>query len=237
MSPDGATVYVTGDSQSGPGPSTRDYLTVAYDAATGDELWTARYNGPGDDQDIALAVHAAADGASVYVTGESGGEGTGSDYATVAYDAATGDELWVGRYDGPAGDDDVAHDVDMSPDGSSVYVTGQSGGDTGPGYATVAYDAGTGDEVWEARLDDPRGERGSGNALGVAPDGVIFVTGQSSNPTAGSDIVTVAYDPEGGDRLWLGRYDGSSFGSFDAGTALGVSPDGDRVRARKAVRR
>ena len=43
--------------------------------------------------------------------------------ALTAYDAATGDRLWLSTYDGggPAFEGDMA----VSPDGSSIYLTGQ----------------------------------------------------------------------------------------------------------------
>src|SRR5262245_12616397 len=50
----GGRVFVTGDSTDASFNS--DYLTVAYNAATGARLWTARYNGPGNSIDNARAV-------------------------------------------------------------------------------------------------------------------------------------------------------------------------------------
>ena len=83
------------------------------------------------------------------------GSTTSSDYATVAYDASTGTELWVTRYNGPGnGDDYAAYALGMSPDGSAVFVTGYSRGSTsGFDYATVAYDATTGAELWASRYN------------------------------------------------------------------------------------
>src|SRR5205823_1673814 len=62
VSPDGARVYVTGDSG--------HFGTVAYDAVSGDQLWAASYDGGGID-DIAVAVTVSHDGSTVFVTGES----------------------------------------------------------------------------------------------------------------------------------------------------------------------
>jgi PQQ-like domain len=103
VSPDGATVFVTGSSRAGPTGATSglDYATVAYDAATGAQRWASRYNGPANGDDGASSVAVSPGGATVFVTGISQGAASGSDYATVAYDAATGALRWVRRYNGP----------------------------------------------------------------------------------------------------------------------------------------
>jgi hypothetical protein len=61
-----------------------DYVTINYDSS-GNELWVARYDGPGGsfDRPFGLAVDGAG---KVYVTGMSIGSGTDSDYATIKYD-------------------------------------------------------------------------------------------------------------------------------------------------------
>ncbi len=69
-------VYVTGGSAGMGGVGCinficDDYATIKYDTA-GTQQWVARYNGPGNSSDNAVAI--AVDGASnVYVTGTSGG--------------------------------------------------------------------------------------------------------------------------------------------------------------------
>jgi hypothetical protein len=81
-----------------------DYATVKYSGATGAPLWTggaidlfgaARYNGPGNGFDEALALAVTGNG-DVVVTGASTGSGTGGDYATLRYSGATGAPLWTG---------------------------------------------------------------------------------------------------------------------------------------------
>jgi len=84
VSPHGTKVFVTGGSE-GSGAAGSDYATVAYRAGTGARLWTRRYDP--SNVDIALAIAVSSDGTKVFVTGESEGSVTGSDYATVAYSA------------------------------------------------------------------------------------------------------------------------------------------------------
>ena len=245
LSPDGSTAFVAG-TRIGPVPSF-DYATVAYDAATGVRLWTKRYDGPGKDFDRAYALDVDPGGSAVYVTGVSrgstperrpgGGLGTrqaqrshddaGNDYATIAYDASTGARLWLARYDGRAHHFDGPSDIEVSPDGSAVFVTGTSIG-TAEDYGTVAYDASTGTRLW-ARHYDASGNIDVAAALGVSPDGsVVFVTGGSDGSTSGDDYATVAYDAVTGTRLWVQRYSAGG-GDSDSASALEVSPDGGAV--------
>ncbi|MDR2987925.1 MAG: PQQ-binding-like beta-propeller repeat protein, partial [Nocardiopsaceae bacterium] len=99
VSPDGTKVFVTGSSE-GNGTN-RDYATVAYNAATGKQLWVKRYNGPVNTGDDPAAIKVAPDGKTVFVTGTSQGVGVGVDYTTIAYNANTGQQLWVSRYNNP----------------------------------------------------------------------------------------------------------------------------------------
>jgi hypothetical protein len=82
VSPTGKTVFVTGFSTTA--KSGQDYATVAYNAATGAQLWVKRYNGPGNGFDAATSAAAGPNG-NVYVTGTSDGTTSQSDFATIAY--------------------------------------------------------------------------------------------------------------------------------------------------------
>src|SRR5262249_26243352 len=124
------------------GTTGTDYATVAYDASTGARLWVKRYDGRAYNDDYAYGLAVSPDGATMFVTGRSRRLATYYDYATGAYDTGTGAKLWTKRYNGAANDEDQANDVAVSPDSSTVFVTGYSlGSGTGYDYATVAYAA------------------------------------------------------------------------------------------------
>ena len=230
VSPDGTRVYVTGES-TGTGRNI-DYATVAYDAATGDQVWVRRYDGPGNFADEASAIAVSPDGGNVFVTGVSYGTGTEYDYATVAYGAETGTKAWVRRYNGTGNSEDDASSVLVSPDGSRVYVTGGSSGPGGPSnfdYATVAYGAASGERLWARRYLGPGGLGDFGTALAQSPDGTrVYVSGLSSGVGTDSDYATLAYDADTGMTVWVRRYNGPG-NSTDQATAIAVSPDGARV--------
>ena len=77
----GSTVFVTGSSYGG-STTNYDYATVAYNAATGAQLWVQRYNGDGlGNKALSMAVSPAT--GTVLVTGYS--VDVGFDYATIAY--------------------------------------------------------------------------------------------------------------------------------------------------------
>ena len=229
VSPDGSKVFVTGKSQNN--VAIEDYATVAYDTLDGKQLWATRYAGPFQfGKDIAHALGVSPDGSKVFVTGSSPGPGGVVDYATVAYGTSNGNQLWATRYDGPGAATDNATALGVSPDGSKVFVTGNSvGSGSLEDYATIAYDPSTGGQLWAARYNGPANGVDEAAALGLSPDGSrVFATGLSAGDVSGLDYATVAYDTGSGAQAWAKRYNGKTNGGDDA-TALAVSPDGSRL--------
>ncbi|HET7244164.1 MAG TPA: PQQ-binding-like beta-propeller repeat protein [Streptosporangiaceae bacterium] len=221
VSPDGGTVFIAGGTGDG------DYLTVAYGAATGAQKWLKRYTGPSNGRDGAASVAVSPDGSTVFVTGTSQGATTKNDYATVAYNAATGAQLWAHRYNGPANGYDAAQSVLASPRGSAVFVTGTSDTSTGVDYATAAYDAVTGAQLWARRYT---GEPNMYASAAVSPDGsTVFVTGTRLWRATGEDYATVAYNAVTGAQLWAARYTSGTGKSPDLVQSVAVSPDGNMV--------
>jgi outer membrane protein assembly factor BamB len=130
IGPDGDTVFVTGGSIVP--TSVNDYVTVAYNAATGAQEWAARYHGPsnGVANYSPSSVAVSPTGETVFVTGGSAGATSAKDYATVAYNATTGAQEWAARYNAATGGG--AEALAVSPDGRTVFVFGGN-------CVTVAY--------------------------------------------------------------------------------------------------
>jgi NAD(P)-dependent dehydrogenase (short-subunit alcohol dehydrogenase family) len=81
--------------------------------------------------------------------------------------------------------------VAVSADGRKVFVTGSS---TSVGYATVAYNAATGAQLWFGRHSGPHKSIGPATSVTVSPTGgTVFVTGYIFGATSGADYVTIAY--------------------------------------------
>jgi DNA-binding beta-propeller fold protein YncE len=210
------------------GATGNDYVTIAYATGTGATVWGKSYIGPGNSSDYGYSVAVSPDSSKVFVTGESyGGSSTGYDYATIGINATTGGSLWLRRYNGPGSSTDSGQSVVVSPDGSKVFVTGYSEGEsTYYDYATIAYDAVTGVELWAARFSRSPDSDDEPWSLAVSPDGSrVFVTGFSTGPTSQRDWATVAYDAITGTPVWVKRHNGPAK-QDDNASDLAVSPDG-----------
>ncbi|HEX6933395.1 MAG TPA: hypothetical protein VF162_14715, partial [Streptosporangiaceae bacterium] len=140
-------------------------------ATAREQAWATRYRGPASPANGAIDAVRSPDGTKVFVTGYSVGN-AGSAFATIAYRTSTGARLWVARY--PAGGKFFSggspHSIAVSPDGTMVFVTGQRLNNAGGSdYATVAYRAATGAQVWAARYNGPAGHEDSAVSVAVGP--------------------------------------------------------------------
>ena len=192
-------VYVTGWSY-GPGTDS-DYATTKYNSA-GIQQWVARYNGPGNYYDSAVAIAVDTSG-NVYVTGYSySGAGINDDYATIKYNSI-GIQQWVTRYNCPVNLVDRANAIALDSSGN-IYVTGYS--DDGSGsyyynydYVTIKYNN-SGVQQWLARYNGPSGSGGDkANAIAIDKSGNVYVTGESNY-----DYATIKYSQgtSGIDSIW-----------------------------------
>ena len=126
--------------------------------------------GNGLDLPVAFAVDAAG---GVVVTGGGYAPGQAVNYVTVKF--AAGKALWTRSYNGPANSYDEPKAL-VTDGAGNIYVTGSSRGTKGNDFATVKYGP-DGQELWSARYDS--GETDAATAIGVGPDGAVYVAGSS----------------------------------------------------------
>jgi len=182
--------------------SSFDYFVAAFDTA-GRLLWQQQYDGAGR-VDVAIAACLDAAG-NIIVTGQSTGNGTSFDIATLKYSTA-GRLLWARRYDGLRGAADRGWCVTTDRQ-SRVYVGGNSIGATAyPDILIISYTA-DGDSLWSFR----RSGTGSGEARPVALQawdaegenpgpGIpklprLLVAGWASMASTGFDYLLLLLDP------------------------------------------
>jgi hypothetical protein len=222
VSPDGTTVYVTGYDRA------QDFKTVAYSAATGNQLWAttsqlATYN-------FAHSIVVSPDGATVYVSGDTFRAGIWG-FVTVAYGAATGKQLWVTRYM-PKGLSYVGGIV-VGPQGKTLYVTGyhQDSENTQPAIVTMAYAAATGQQRWQRSYT--RQKYSVANSAALSPDGkTLYVAGYGGVAGGASSALTIAYQSDGTVK-WVAQYKNPFVGATTKGQAsaaqLVVGPGGTTI--------
>jgi len=178
-----------------------DLIVLKYDS-TGVTSYTYMYNNGG--YDIAKAIKIDGSGNAVIV-GISDGGGTGLDYIMIKL-GPTGSVIWTKRWDaGIGGLTDEAIDLAILANGD-VIVTGRSQNANGDfDIVTLRLDGNNGNTMWGS----PHSFNGAGNmdesATGIvlSSDGQIaYITGSTTDPSNGTDIVTYALDANAGGFTW-----------------------------------
>jgi len=208
-------VYVTGLADGG------DIGTLKY-GPDGSLLWSRTYDGPTRNGDEGRAIASDADG-NVIVGGFSFSPTNLNDFTVIKYDS-DGNEQWVRNYQGsPAANENVnAVTVDSA---GNVYVTGPADGPSSlADYVTIKYDP-NGERMWTQRYDGDAHQTDDPYAIVTDSSGAVYVTGQSWFPESGSDILTVAYGPDGA-LLWTKRFGGIH---DDAGFGIALDAAGNLV--------
>ncbi|MEO0076153.1 MAG: SBBP repeat-containing protein, partial [candidate division WOR-3 bacterium] len=212
-------VYVTGYSFNQ--VSNLDYYTIKYDAL-GQEVWSARYDGPANMLDYPYALAIDEQG-NVYVTGGSYGTGVYYDYATIKYNPF-GETAWVRRYNGPANDYDEARAIAVDNRGN-VYVAGRSYGLTmNYDCLTIKYNS-LGQDIWTKRYNGAGNSYDAIYAMTIDGVGNVYVTGTVYNTSSGYDYVTIKYDSLGQEK-WVQIYNGTG-NSTDYANAIVVDNSGN----------
>jgi uncharacterized delta-60 repeat protein len=210
-----SNVIITG--RNSVNPNNTDYVTIKYNN-NGVEQWLARYNGPGNANDVVNSLVLDASG-NVYITGVSLGKGS-SDCATVKYNPS-GVQLWVQRYNGSSNDYDEATSVSVDPT-ENVYITGRTAiSPADYDMLTVKYNS-TGTQQWVKTYNGSGNKYDFGTGIVYDNSGNVYVTGYTQTDTTGkTDYTTIKYNASGVQQ-WVKSYDGG-IDSFDY--AVGLSLD------------
>ena len=191
---------VTGVS-SGTG-SLNDIVTIKY-TATGQGVWTNRYNGPGNAYDEGRAVAVATNG-DVFVAGYSDGGSANYDFVTLKYSSA-GIPLWTNRYNGTGNGEDSAKAITIDGNNSVLVTGGSLGSGTTYDFLTIKYSF-TGSALWTNRYNGPGNIGDTAYSIGLDRSNNVFVTGSSYGGTSNLfDFATIAYSSAGA-PLWTNRF-------------------------------
>jgi outer membrane protein assembly factor BamB len=214
VSPSGATVFVTGYTNTNSGDTG---VVLAYSAATGALLW--QQAGPyADGINGKSPVKVSSDGATVYVTGGTAG--------TEAYNASTGAVKWSKPQGGAA--------IALSASGSRLYVTGEAGSSSSSTATPVtrALNAATGATVWTAN----EGADATLTAAKFTPHGNVlfvggFITAGAVGSTEKGTLKAVAYNAATGAKLWQVSTGSETVSDYAqaAVTGLDATPSGSAL--------
>ena len=236
--PDGERVFVTAISW-----KDRPYVqwvTIAYDGATGKQLWVSHHRVDGSAaQPNGMVLRPGGD--LLYVTGWSKQErtlGARFGFLTIAYDTSNGSPVWSGGSSSASGSDDLAWSVDLAPDGRRLYVAGYTGGVTA-GYRLEARDALTGQILWSSfapllsPTQDHEGLFGRARVRSSPGGREVYVamSAHDAASPAGDDpcYALAGFDTATGRFLWKATYADPSSAKARHLEDLAVDPSGKRL--------
>lgn len=182
-----------------------DYITMKYNSTSGDTIWTRRYNGTANGDDMALEC-ALDDSGNIFVTGVSF-NGLNNDYVTIKYRADNGTMVWLRSFDNTAHGKDEAYGCAADPLGN-VYVNGYSFNGTSYNLVTLKYNS-AGEVQWtRTSLDTLDSVRTVHSDCTVDESMNIYVSGMCGiELNSGNRYgITLKYTSSG-NLEWTTRYD------------------------------
>lgn len=215
----------------------RDRAVLSLDAGNGSVRWTRSADSTHEGLEILRDVTTTPQG-QVVAAGVAWGGPTTFDGQVQIHDPGTGNLTASRSVNGPApGGFDFGQKATLSPDGETVFVTGQTlAEDFALRTRTVAYDADSGTKIWSA-LDPTRTERDGGvftrdipTGLAVSPDGSTTFASVITEDGFLRDGLLLARDAASGDVVWTDRMKLDPGGKKVEGLHdVAVDPDGETV--------
>jgi len=219
--PNGSAVYVNGQVYSRP-RFRAGMETIAYDPS-GDVLWHSDFFGWGDAAGGDVLV--SHDGQVVYAVGNVEVPHNGVNWVVIAYDAATGATRWQAEY-GHRGRSEYPGRAVLSPDGSTLFVSGSAWQGRKLVPTVIAYDTSTGTVRWLAF--DRSAHFGETLGIQATPDGAaVVIAAQYYTPADVTRTRVDAYDAATGGQIWQSTLSGGPDGSSPSGIA--IAPDGSHA--------
>jgi len=191
---DGATSVVYGDGNVYAAGYSYDIggnpdILVMSLSATGSTNWIYRYDGPGNNYDMAASVAYGQDG-NLYVAGTSYGSAMNSDFLVICL-TTLGDTNWICRYDGPANGGDAAETIVYGVDGN-LYVAGSRRSIALNSDFTVISLTTEGDTNWTYAYDGPGNSSDMATSIVYGLDGNVYAAGVSNGGVTDDDFVVVS---------------------------------------------
>ncbi len=220
------------------GANGRDFYTIKYAAADGNETWARRYNNAnqnGGDEITALVVDSSD---NVIVTGKS--FGAQDDFFTIKYNAA-GTDQWGGGKRYSTSFPDVPNALAVAENGD-VVVVGKSRVGSDFCFYTVRYQGSNGTVQWDETYDKTvQSDDDVATSVAVAPGdaldptGAVLVTGSSRDTSAAAySYHTIKYPATGGAPRWSRRYTAPGGNSLDT-PFIGTDLQGNALIAGTAT--
>ncbi len=191
-------VFVAGTSY---GDTTDIDIAVVKYNSSGVRQWAARYNSPGNFEDIPTAFRITSGGA-VYLTGYTYNLFEDYNYLTVKINT-TGSVGWGVQFNGSGNADDFAESIDID-NFENVYVTGTTSSLLGDAeFNTIKYNA-VGSRQWNRLYILETNFSSEANKIRVDLSGDIIVTGAGFSVEKAYDALILKYN-NAGTVLWSER--------------------------------
>lgn len=179
-----------------------DMITLKWNPATCDTVWTRLYNYSANQTDKGMSIVVDAAGNS-YVTGRSDSNPNDTldndDIVTFKYDT-NGNLIWMQRYDGPGNKKDEPSRIRLDNSGN-VLVCGRTEKANDDDFFLVKYNSITGNPVWStpALFNGPFSNDDRALDMTIDSNDNIYVAGYMQTGSAGSadDGLVIKYDSAG----------------------------------------